>query len=102
MATIRSTVSALNNGIQGFLKGSGEILGGASTRLAAYFEAENEIYNANVVVDIDQRTKARVAEFHEFENMLLDKHGEAGIERINELSEAFAEKAKARLEAKSR
>lgn len=102
MATIRSTVSALNDGIQSFLKGSGSILGGATTRLANYFEAENEIYNANVVIDIDQRTKSRVAEFYEFETALNEKHGEAGMKRINELSTAFATKAAARLEAKTK
>lgn len=98
MSSIRSTISVLNNGIQGFVKSSGTVLGGAAERLAKYLQAENEIFDQNVVVEIDQRTKARVVEFYEFENMLLEKHGNEGVERINELSEAFAEKAKQRLE----
>ena len=100
MSSIRSTLSVLNDGIQSFVKGSGSILGGASTRLANYFEVENEIHDANVVVEIEQRTKARVAEFYEFEVALNEKHGEKGIKRINELSKKFATQAKQRKEAK--
>ena len=98
MSSIRSTISVLNDGIQSFVKGSGSILGGASTRLASYFEVENEIHNATVVVDIEQRTKSRVAEFYEFEVALNEKHGEAGITRINELCTSFATKAQQRLD----
>ena len=102
MATIRSTVAALNDGIQSFVKSSGSILGGVSTRLAAYFETENEIYESNRVVDIEQRITSRVAEFYDFENMLNDKYGADGIKRINKLKASFAAKAAARLESKSK
>ena len=98
MATIRSTVAALNDGIQSFVKSSGSILGGASTRLASYFETENEIYDRNRVVDIEQRITSRVAEFYDFENMLNEKYGAEGIQRIDDLKAAFAAKAEARLE----
>lgn len=97
MATIRSTAAALNDGIQSFLKSTGSVLGGASTRLAAYFETENEIYDRNKVVDIEQRITSRVAEFYDFENMLNDKYGADGVERIDQLKAAFAAKAEARL-----
>ena len=100
MSSIRSTLSVLNNGIQSFVKGSGTILGGATNRLASYLEAENEIHDQNVVIDIDQRVKARVAEYYEFEMMLDEKHGEKGIARINELQTSFATKAQQRKEAK--
>lgn len=102
MATIRSTVAALNDGIQSFVKSSGSILGGASTRLAAYFETENEIYDRNKVVDIEQRITSRVAEFYDFENALNDKYGSDGVQRIDDLKAAFAAKAEARREAKSK
>lgn len=102
MATIRSTLSTLNNGIQSFVKSTGSVLGGASTRLAAHFETENEIYEQNRVVDIEQRITSRVAEFYDFENMLNDKYGAEGVQRIEELKSAFAAKAQARLEAKSK
>ena len=102
MATIRSTVAALNDGIQSFVKSSGSILGGASTRLASYFETENEIYERNKVVDIEQRITSRVAEFYDFETTLSDKYGSDGIDRINELRESFAAKAEARLGKKSK
>ena len=98
MATIRSTVAALNDGIQSFVKSSGSLLGGASTRLASYFETENEIYERNRVVDIEQRITSRVAEFYDFENMLNDKYGADGVQRIDDLKAAFAAKAEARLE----
>lgn len=97
MATIRSTAAALNDGIQSFLKSSGAVLGGASTRLASYFETENEIYDRNKVVDIEQRITSRVAEFYDFENMLNDKYGADGVQRIDDLKAAFAAKAEARL-----
>lgn len=102
MATIRSTVAALNDGIQSFVRSSGSLLGGASTRLAAYFETENEIYERNRVVDIEQRITSRVAEFYDFENMLNEQYGSEGIQRINELKAAFAAKAEARRESKSK
>lgn len=102
MATVRSTISALNDGIQSFLKSSGSVLGGASSRLASYLETENEIYDRNKVVDIEQRITSRVAEFYDFETALSDKYGSDGIERINELRESFAAKAQARLESKSK
>ena len=102
MATIRSTVAALNDGIQSFVKSSGSVLGGASTRLASYFETENEIYDRNRVVDIEQRITSRVAEFYDFENMLNDKYGANGVQRIDELKAVFAAKAEARLESKSK
>ena len=98
MATIRSTVAALNDGIQSFVKSSGSILGGASTWLAGYLETENEIYERNKVVDIEQRITSRVAEFYDFETALSDKYGSDGIDRINELRESFAAKAEARRE----
>ena len=98
MATIRSTVAALNDGIQSFVKSSGSLLGGASTRLASYFETENEIYDRNRVVDIEQRITSRVAEFYDFENMLNEKYGADGVQRIDDLKAAFAAKAEARLE----
>lgn len=97
MATIRSTAAALNDGIQSFLKSTGSVLGGASTRLASYFETENEIYDRNKVVDIEQRITSRVAEFYDFENMLNDKYGADGVQRIDDLKAAFAAKAEARL-----
>ena len=96
MSSIRSTVASLNNGIQSFLKSSGAVLGGASTRLASYFETENEIYQQTREVDIEQRVTSRVAEFYDFENMLSEKHGSEGVQRINELRESFAAKAEAR------
>ena len=96
MATIRSTVEALNAGIQSFVKSSGSILGGASTRLASYFETENEIYEQTRVVDIEQRITSRVAEFYDFENMLNEKYGSDGVQRIDDLKAAFAAKAEAR------
>ena len=96
MATIRSTVEALNAGIQSFVKSSGSILGGASTRLASYFETENEIYEQTRVVDIEQRITSRVAEFYDFENMLNEKYGSDGVQRIDDLKAAFAAKADAR------
>ena len=96
MATIRSTVAALNDGIQSFVKSSGSILGGASTRLASYFETENEIYEQTRVVDIEQRITSRVAEFYDFENMLNEKYGSDGVQRIDDLKAAFAAKAEAR------
>lgn len=102
MATIRSTVAALNDGIQSFVKSSGSILGGASTRLASYFETENEIYDRNKVVDIEQRITSRVAEFYDFENALNDKYGSDGVQRIDDLKAAFAAKAEARRESKSK
>lgn len=102
MATIRSTAAALNDGIQSFVKSSASVLGGASTRLASYFETENEIYKTNRVVDIEQRVTSRVAEFYDFENMLNDKYGSEGVQRIDELKAAFAAKAEARREAKSK
>ena len=102
MATVRSTISALNEGIQAFVKSSGSLLGGASTRLASYFETENEIYERNKVVDIEQRITSRVAEFYDFETALSDKYGSDGIERINELRDSFAAKAEARLGKKSK
>ena len=102
MATIRSTVAALNDGIQSFVKSTGSLLGGASTRLASYFETENEIYERNKVVDIEQRITSRVAEFYDFETALSDKYGSDGIERINELRASFAAKAEARLGKKSK
>lgn len=102
MSSIRSTLSAMNVGIQSFIKSSGSVLGGASNRLASYLETENEIYEQTRVVDITQRTTSRVAEFYEFENQLVDKHGDAGVERINELKAQFAEMAAARLEKSSK
>lgn len=96
MATIRSTVASLNDGIQSFLKSSGSLLGGASTRLASYFETENEIYEQTRVVDIEQRITSRVAEFYDFETMLNDKYGADGVQRIDDLKAAFAAKAEAR------
>ena len=98
MVIIRSTVAALNDGIQSFVKSTGSLLGGASTRLASYFETENEIYDRNRVVDIEQRITSRVAEFYDFETALSDKYGASGIERINELRDSFAAKAEARRE----
>lgn len=96
MATVRSTISALNEGIQAFVKSSGSVLGGASTRLASYFETENEIYEQTRVVDIEQRVTTRIEEFYEFENALNEKHGAEGVQRISELRQSFAAKAEAR------
>ncbi|AMD43425.1 hypothetical protein ZC03_048 [Pseudomonas phage ZC03] len=102
MSSIRSTVAALNNGIQGFIRSSGSLLNGAATRIAAYLETENEIYEQTREIDIEQRVTSRVAEFYDFETMLNDKYGAAGTERINQLREQFAAKAQARLEKSSK
>lgn len=102
MSSIRSTIAALNNGIQGFVKSSGNVLGGAATRIAAYLETENEIYEQSREIDIEQRVTSRVAEFYDFENMLNDKYGAEGTERINQLRDQFAAKAQARKESKDK
>ena len=96
MATVRSTISVLNAGIQSFVKSSGSILGGASARLAGYLEVENEIFDQTRIVDIEQRVTSRIEEFYEFETAMHEKHGAEGIERINQLREAFKAKAEAR------